>query len=343
MQTILNITVLEQLVDRLQACFSIEEAAQAITPSIQQLFPDEAGAIYILRSPNNLLEAIATWGSVPLTSDPIALHDECIALQRGEPHLVEDIQRSLRCQHLRANSLPVETLCVPIIAHGEPLGVLYIGSLQRGRIFAVQQLAARVAKHIGLALANLKLRETLKSQSLRDPLTKLYNRRYLEESLEREIHRTKRSQQPLGIILLAIDRFEAIEQKLGHAAGELLLREIGLFLPNQIRSSDIACRYRGEEFLLLLPEASEAATQHRGQQIRENVKHLALQYKAQRLDGITLSGGIASISAEQDLTGRQVLRGLSAALSQAQAEGCDRLSTYTQWKPTVLPTRNSSL
>jgi diguanylate cyclase (GGDEF)-like protein len=329
MQTTLNITVLEQLVDRLQACFSIEEAARAITPSIQQLFPNEAGAIYILRSPNNLLEAIATWGPIPLTSDPIVLHDECIALQRGEPHLVEDTQRSLLCQHVRPNSLPVETLCVPIIAHGDPLGVLYIGSLQRGRILAIQQLAARVAKHIGLALANLKLRETLKSQSLRDPLTKLYNRRYLEESLEREIHRTKRSQQPLGIILLALDRFEAIQQKLGLAGSELLLREIGLFLPNQIRSSDIACRYRGEEFLLLLPEACEAATRQRAEQIRENVKHLALQYKGRRLDFITFSCGFASLPTDRDLTGRQILRGLSAASNQARAGGGDRAIAYT--------------
>ncbi len=318
MQTKLDITLLEQMIDLLQACFSLEDAYAAIRPLVQQLFPNEAGAIYVMSSSKNLLEAIATWGPVPLTSDPIFTPDECLALRRGQAHLVEDTHHGLVCQHIRSNSLPVETFCVPMMAHGETLGVLYVSSLNRGKITETKQLAMRVAKHIGLALANLSLRDTLNNQSLRDPLTKLYNRRYLEESLEREIRRFERYPQSLGIILLEVERFKQFNETFGYAAGECLLREMGIFLPSQIRASDIACRYRGEEFLLLLPEAPLKVTQQRAEQLRQNVKHLNIQYGRQTLGPITISCGVASFP-EHGLTGKALIRAANEALNIAKA------------------------
>jgi diguanylate cyclase (GGDEF)-like protein len=326
MPTNLDITLLEQLIDVLQACFSVEEACTAIAPLMQGLFPDAAGAVYVMSSSKNLLEAIATWGPVPLTSDPIFTPNECLALQRGQAHLVEDTHHGLICQHVRPNSLPVETFCIPMMVHGETLGVFYVSSLKRGEITQTKQLAASVAKHIGLALANLKLRETLKNQSLRDPLTKLYNRRYLEESLEREIRRSERHAKPLGIILVDVDHFGHFNDRFGFAAGDLLLREMGRFLPSQIRASDIACRYDGEEFLLLLPEASLKVTQHRAEQLRHNIKHLNIQYRNQPLSSITVSCGVASFS-EHGTTGNAVIRAADAALTCAKTQGRDRVVT----------------
>ncbi len=326
MQTFLNITVLEQLIDLLQTCFSLEEAYKAIKPLVSQLFPNEAGAIYVMSPSNNLLEAIATWGPLPLTSDLMFTPNECIALQRGEAHLVEDTHHGLVCQHVRSNFLPVETFCIPMVVHGETLGVLYVSSLNRGKITETKQLAVRVAKHIGLALANFKLRETVKNQSLRDPLTKLYNRYYLEESLEREIRRTDRHPQSLGLIMLEIDHFKDLTETFGYTAGELLLREVGQFLPSQIRASDIACRYRGEEFLLLLPNASLEVTQQRAEQLQQNFKHLTVQYKHQTLSSITISCGVASFSAH-GLTGKAVIHAANAALNHARAKGRDRIVT----------------
>jgi diguanylate cyclase (GGDEF)-like protein len=210
-----------------------------------------------------------------------------------------------------------------MMAYGDNLGVLYVSALQRGRINETKQLAVTVAKHIGLALANLKLRETLKNQSLRDPLTKLYNRRYLEESLEREIRRSERRPQCLGIILLKVDYFQRFTDKFGLVAGDLLLREIGMFLQSQIRASDIACRYGGEEFLLLLPEASMDITQRRAEQLRQNIKHLSIQYRRQILGSITISCGVSSFS-EHGMTGKAVIQSASEALNRAQEQGGDR-------------------
>lgn len=327
MQTNLNLNSslleqLEQLIDSLQACFSLEEAYQTLEPLLQELFPNEAGAIYVMSSSKNLLEAIATWGPLRLTSDPVFTPKECVALRRQEAHLVEDTHHGLVCQHIRSNSLPVETFCVPMIAHGETIGVLHLSSLQRGRLAQTKQLAMRVAKHIGLALANLRLRETLQRQSLRDPLTKLFNRRYLEECLEREIRRSERHPQSLGVILLEIDRFESFNETLGCTAGDFLLQELGAFLPSQIRASDIACRYRGEEFLLLLPETSLETARSRAEQLRQVVKSLDLEYKGESLGSIAMSCGVASFP-EHGLTGKAIIRAASAALDSAKEKGCD--------------------
>ena len=310
MQTKLEIDVLEQLIDLLQSCFSVEEVDAALKPLMQQFFPKEVGAIYVISSSNNLVEAIATWGALPKTCDPIFTPDECLALRRGQAHLVDDTHHGLLCQHVRPNSSAVETLCIPMRVHGETLGVLYVGALHRGRITQIKPLAETVAKHISLALANLKLRDNLNYLRLHDPLTKLYNRRYLEESLEREIERSVQQNLSLGIILLHVDRLETFYDRFGHAIADFMLREIGLFLPSQIRTSDIAGRYGGKEFLILLPETSIDTTQQQAEQLRENILQMNFEYNGQTLDSITISCGVASFP-EHGLTAREVVRAAS--------------------------------
>jgi len=324
MPTNLKLDLLEQLIDSLQACFSAEEAYLAIEPLMQQLFPNESGAIYVVTPSKNLLKAIATWGPKPVTSDPIFAPHECLALLRKKTHLVEDTQHGLLCQHIRPNYLPVETFCVPMTVHGDTLGVLYVSSLQRGRISETEQLAVSVAKQISLALANLRLRESLKNQSFRDPLTKLYNRRYLEECLEREICCSEHYPQPLGIILFNIDRFQDFVNRFGHGLSDLLLREIGMFLPSQIRASDIACRYRGNEFLLLLPKTSLGATQVQAERLRESFKNLSIVYKNRTLDSITISCGVASFP-PHGMTRKALIHAANVALTRAKEQGSDHV------------------
>ncbi|MEQ9552618.1 MAG: diguanylate cyclase [Coleofasciculus sp. G3-WIS-01] len=326
MQSQLNTPVLEQLIDLLQSSYSVEEACTTIEPLVRQLFPHEIGAIFVMNSSKNLLEAIATWGSIPLTSDSVFSPHECLALRRGQAHLVDDTHYCLNCQHIRANSPAVETFCVPMITHGEAVGLLSVSSLQRGRIAQTRQLAEKVAKHIGLALANLKLRETLQTQTFRDPLTKLYNRRYLEECLEREIRKSQRKPQPIGVILLEIDGMEQLNDRFGQAVADFLLREIGFLLPSQIRTSDIACRYGGQQFLLLLPEAALAITQRRAEQMRQRIEQLSLEYRGQSLGSLTISVGVASF-AEHGKTAKEVLQAAQIALNLAIAGGRDRVVT----------------
>lgn len=317
MQTNIKITVLEQLIDSLQACFSIEEADQTIAPLLQQLFPNETGAIYVVNAGKTQLKAIATWGSTPSTSEPIFTTHECVALHRQKIHLVEDTHHSLRCQHIRGNSLPVETCCIPMTVHGDTLGILYVSSLHRGRISEAEQLAVSVAKYIGLALANLRLRDTLKNQSFRDPLTKLYNRRYFEECLEREIRRSDELK-PLGIILFNIDRFPDFANTYGQPASNLLLRELGIFLLKHTRPSDIACRYRGNDFLIMLPETSDSDTHQQAELLQQSIKQLNIIYQDYTLDSITISCGVASYP-QDGMTRKSLLQEATRALHSATA------------------------
>ncbi len=182
------------------------------------------------------------------------------------------------------------------------------------------------AKQIALALANLTLHKPLWHQSIRDLLTGLFNRRYFDKSLEREVNRAERKQQSVGILLIDIDHFKQFNDTFGHHVGDIVLRELGLFLKRQIRGSDIACRYGGEEFTLILPEASLDATMARAEQLREGVKHLNVQHHRQPLGAITISLGAACFPFH-GLTGTAMLEAADAALYRAKKEGRDRCCT----------------
>ncbi len=316
-----EITLLSEISDVLQACRTIEEAYTAISTFLKLMFPDVPGGIFLINASKNIVETVVTWG-VPLTSHEFFTPNDCWALRRGRSHFAGTLHGTLQCQHL-AHPLPVASLCVPMIAQGEALGMLYLSSLESGTaIEAKQQLAVTVAEHISLALANIKLREKLEHQSIRDPLTGLFNRRYMEESLDREIQRCDRKHQPLGIIMLDVDHFKRFNDTFGHEAGDSVLKELGHFLQKYVRGSDIACRYGGEEFILILPEGSLEVTSKRAEQLREGIKHLHLKYRHEPLGQITLSLGVASFP-EHGITGQAVIREADAALYKAKHEGRD--------------------
>jgi diguanylate cyclase (GGDEF)-like protein/PAS domain S-box-containing protein len=324
-QSTQEITLLNEMSDLLQACLSVEEAHSAIATLVQPLFPNISGGVFTISSSRQIVEAMAIWGTQLASQKMFAPHD-CWALRRGRSHWIAESKIGLRCQHLHPEIACAESLCVPMMAQGEALGLLYLSTHQVGQLSeAKQRLAVTVAEHIALALANLTLRETLQKQSIRDPLTGLFNRRYLEESLLREIHRAERKQQSLGIIMLDVDHFKRFNDTFGHEAGDTVLRELGLFLRKNIRQSDIACRYGGEELTLILPESSLEATIQRAQQIREGVKLLQVQHRRQLLGSITISLGVACFP-DHGLTGDAVIRAADQALYQAKAKGRDRVT-----------------
>lgn len=318
-----EISQLGELSDVLQVCFTLDEAYLVLGELVQPLFPQTVGAVLMISESKTLVEAVATWGNHPARAT-LFEPSECWSLRRGRPYFLPDGHSHLRCQHLHT-PFPAQTLCVPMMAQGEALGVLHLIATEPGQIPPAKQLlASTVAEHIAIAIANLKLREMLKNQSIRDPLTGLFNRRYMEESLEREIRRAERIEQPLGIIMLDVDHFKRFNDTFGHEAGDVVLRELGLFLKGMVRSSDIACRYGGEEFMLLLPEASIEIAQQRAEQIRAGIKHMILEYRRQSLGGITLSLGVAEFPHHGN-TVEAVIRAADAALYQAKNRGRDQV------------------
>ncbi|BAZ20472.1 diguanylate cyclase with PAS/PAC and GAF sensors [Kalymmatonema gypsitolerans NIES-4073] len=318
-----EISLLGELSDVLQACFTLDEAYTVLSELLQPLFPDTAGGVFLTSESKTLVEAVATWGDERACAS-LFTPTECWGLRRGRPYFLSDTQSRLRCHHVHPH-FGAQTFCVPMMAQGEALGVLHLVASETGQLTQAKQLlATTVAEHIALALANLKLRETLKNQSIRDPLTGLFNRRYMEESLEREIRRAERKEQPLGVIMLDVDHFKRFNDIHGHEAGDIVLRELGEFLKSMIRGSDIACRYGGEEFIVLLPEAPLKITELRADQMRSGTKHLNLQYRRESLGAISLSLGVASYP-QHGNTAETVIRAADAALYQAKTQGRDRV------------------
>jgi len=216
------------------------------------------------------------------------------------------------------------------MAQGETIGVFHLegAHVEAGRPEGAQkqwttekqQFAVAVAEHVSLALSNMKLRETLHNLSIRDPLTGLFNRRYMEESLERELLKANRYSRPLGVIMIDIDHFKRFNDTYGHEAGDQILRELGVFLQNHIRLTDIPCRFGGEEFTLILPEADITFTQQRAEQIRIGAAAIRINIQGQTLAEITISQGVA-VFPGNGLTGEELLRAADDALYRAKQQG----------------------
>jgi len=344
-----EITLLSQLGSLLHTCLTAEEAYGVVGQFAQKLFPTESGALCVLSGSRSVVEAVAAWGDV-VVGDQVFGPDDCWALRSGHIHFVEDPKSALVCRHVSHDEASF-LLCVPMVAQGDALGVLHLRRQRQGQgqpetlrdHLSCQQLALTVAEQIGLALANLKLRDSLRTLSVRDPLTGLFNRRYMEESLEREMRRADRRSGPLGTILLDIDHFKQRNDTLGHEAGDNLLRELGNFLQAHVRGDDIACRYGGEEFIVILPDASLEISRQRAEQLREGVKRLSVHHRGQPLGTINLSLGVA-VYPEHGITAQALLRSADSALYDAKKEGRDRVvvgkklgdEEHTETEPSLL-------
>jgi diguanylate cyclase (GGDEF)-like protein/PAS domain S-box-containing protein len=319
-----DIALLNEMSRLLQTCQSPEDAYRIIGELSNQLFPRTTGALYLLNTPQTLLTAVASWGQLS-SSETVFAPNDCWAFYRGQPQMVEENASDPPCLHL-SNSLPVISYCLPMQIQDEILGVLHIRSQHKENLDEVKRhLAHTVIEHSGMALSNLKLRAALREQSIRDPLTGLYNRRYMEEALNQQLSSLARHPDPVAIIMIDIDHFKRFNDDYGHAAGDLLLREIGQFLQSNVRGEDIACRYGGEEFILIIPDTSLETAQSRAEDLRREASQLVMQDSGQSYSGLTISLGVAIYPLHGQSKGA-ILRAADAALYRAKQEGRDRVA-----------------
>ena len=306
----------------LQACLTIEEAQKALTDLLQPLFPNTHGAVYLMSNSKNF-KAIAYWGIIN-SEGSFESHD-CWALRQGNKHIAYPSTPGMYCKHVNTNAAYKPTLCLPMIAKGETLGMLYLRFNTDEPISQLmQELSETVAQNIAMSFANLKLQEKLRHQSQRDPLTRLYNRRFLQESLEKEIDRAYRQQQFIGIIMIDIDHFKKFNDTYGHAVGDLVLKEVGNYLLKQIRPYDLACRYGGEELVIVMPNAAIGNTIIRAEEIRKGVKELELNYGEQQIESISVSVGVSCFP-DDGTTVDSLIQSADKALYLAKQEGRDRV------------------
>ena len=310
----------------LQACLTVEEAKRTLADLLVPLFPNFSGAIYLLNNSKNLLEEVASWGKT--NSINVFEMKECWALRRSSTHICNPRTSSLYCAHvdfMLENKPSNSTLCLPMMAKGESLGMFYLQSKSSQAISkSIEELGIAVAQNVAMAFANLKLQETLKFQSLRDPLTGMFNRRYLLESLAKEIDRATRKQQSMGIMIMDIDHFKRFNDTYGHEAGDLVLKEVGNYLMQQIRQYDIACRYGGEELVIVMPDVSIENTMLRAEEIRQGIERLKIRNDGVLLENITMSIGVSCFPDDGTEAG-VLIRTADKGLYMAKEQGRNRV------------------
>jgi diguanylate cyclase (GGDEF)-like protein len=321
-----EIVLFSRMNDFLQTSTTEAEAYSVISDVVTQLFPNDSGAVFVLSASRNMLEAAAVWGPLP-PANVIFPPNECWALRRGQSHLAMTHER--RCPHVNEDGHMY--VCLPLLAQGETLGILHIldgpvknEKADEARMADKCRLAKILADNIGLGIANLKLRESMRNLSIRDPLTELFNRRYMEEALAQELHRTKRNKAQLAIIMIDIDHFKQYNDNFGHDGGDAVLRVLGEYFKKHVRGSDIACRYGGEEFILILSPATAEGARQRAEKIREGASLLRVTHANRDLGAITLSLGVAMFP-DHAADAAAIVKAADIALYQAKRDGRDRV------------------
>jgi diguanylate cyclase (GGDEF)-like protein len=312
---------LGQMANRMPGCTDEGEFVTVIRRYVPQIFPQMPGALYGMSNSQNLLYRMAAWNT-PLGSAAEFTPHECWGLRRGQAHVIQDVTADIVCAHV-SGERPAGYRCVPLVAQGETVGLLYLEEQADGPAIEERYLQV-LTETLASSLVNLRLRERLRNQSIRDPLTGLFNRRYMEESLELELARAQRAEHPLCVAMMDIDHFKRFNDTFGHDAGDAILKHVGDMLRRLSRQGDIACRYGGEEFILVLPGATVAAALAAAERIRAGAQLIDAVHHGQALGKITLSIGVAAFPSAGE-TAEAVIAAADQALYAAKHAGRDRV------------------
>ncbi len=327
-----ELSLLNSMNELLQACHSETDTYRVMTGICRQLFPRDAGFLTVRDPGSNIFASVSAWGDKALKHIDYD-EDGCWALRLGKSHAVEDPENGLSCSHPIGEDTR-SYLCLPITSAGGAIGVLHVLFKKHpGEVADKEAKRHQASKMIilntmmeqyALSLQNIRLHNTLKNQSIRDPLTGLFNRRYLDESMRREMFRCKRHGASTGIIMIDVDRFKVYNDTYGHEVGDVLLRELACFLKMHTRDEDILCRYGGEEFILLMPDSNTANARKRGEQLCTLVRntlrinHQGITYQ------LTISLGVAAFP-ESGHTIEAAQKAADTALNDAKRQGRDRV------------------
>lgn len=299
-----SITRLSVLGNALRHCEDHRAVYRLLEAEVPRLFRGSGGALYLHDSSTKTYVLRAQWGHWPhqKSIEPPA----CCALLVQEK--AEDANRWRSrtiddCERLLQRAQGATLLCVPLIVEGHLRGFFHHCLHQAAPDDMVRRICEMLAESVSLTISNIELRECLHAQSIRDPLTGLYNRRYIAEAFVRESSRAARSGEPFSIALLDIDHFKYFNDTYGHNAGDEVLREIGALLLQATRSEDIVGRWGGEEFLLLLPGICAEGALQLANRLRDRVRdELRISSDGQPLPALSISGGVTAVqSGSEDL------------------------------------------
>jgi len=283
---------ISELGDMLQSALDLDESREVLQALLPRIFSGLSGVVYLRDDERGGQRKIVAWGPLEgpwRNTEP----DTCWAVRRGTVHEVP-ADGTLRCRHLPG--VPAGSRCAPLMAHGQLVGLLVLASNtpKDHRLEMLGSLSAMVAEQIALAVSNLRLRDRLRQQSLRDQLTGLYNRRFFDDWLSKQLYQAKRQGSTVGIAILDLDHFKRFNDTFGHLAADRLLVKFSEVLQQSIRAEDVVCRWGGEEFVLAMPSAGEDGVPIIVARIQEALANIEMRDdNGVRVSPPTLSAGIS--------------------------------------------------
>lgn len=303
------------------------ESMDSLTVTLPKIFPEASGILYMYSGQQTELQKILSFGKNVIGDDTIA-PAECASFGLGDIVVTNFTAETLSagCTHLHHRPRGV-SFCAPVEGAEEHFGILVIqvDEIPAGESieFWKSKLSV-VTATLGLYVSNQNLNLKFEEHSIRDTLTGVFNRRYMEESLFREVAAANRHHSPIGVIMVYPDKIKEVQESRGRHAVEQLLWELGQRIPRYIRTEDIPCRYEGEIFCIILPGADLFITQDRAEKIRREIEGLEIAY-GNILLSTTLSIGVATMPQNAN-TAQGLITDSLTALHVAIKEGKNRVS-----------------
>ncbi|MBW8901240.1 MAG: diguanylate cyclase [Massilia sp.] len=290
-----ELKLIAELLRAVDAVASVPDAGPVIARALPKLLPGVSGTLFLLRDDDDhTLDRNTQWGTP--SEQPAEMDIEsCWALRHGSRYRTAGFSAPACAHYRKPADEAAGRLCIPLVTHDDLVGMLHLEGLVAGPEQETQErLAVTVAEQLALALGNARLRESLRRQSVLDPLTGLFNRRHFDAALKRELARARRKNVPVSLVLVDIDHFKRVNDDYGHAIGDAVLRTIAQQLRLGIREGDIACRYGGEEMVLLLPECTAADASKRAEAIRVALAAITPNPEGEGPESVTASFGVAA-------------------------------------------------
>jgi len=321
---------LTELSQYLQSSADLDEATRLLSIYLPVILEAADGAVYLITESRTHLQLAGSWGNTRYRRT-VTL-DECWALRKGYIHRQPREHGPQSCRHLDEYRATPGAICIPLASQGEQLGLLF---MHRDNAHQEVELNDRylhaAVEQISLAIGNLKLRESLRQQSIHDALTGLYNRRFLEESLQREVARFERQRMDdpnasLALLMLDVDHFKLFNDRFGHQTGDLVLKEVARVLRERVRESDLVARFGGEEFSVVLPDIDRAGAVALAEQLRHAVEHISLSTGTHEVASVSISIGVTVLTQPGTSSPADLLRAADRALYEAKRRGRNQVS-----------------
>lgn len=323
--------LLAMLDEWLQSCKSLDELYTILTTFMKKVLPGTSGQLFTYSNSRDVLEKACVW-NWSAEQNHVA-PDSCWALRRGRAYHFDPEGLCFVCDHVTEAHTDQESqnnryLCVPIVAHGDTVGLLHIEfdpQKANPEVIDAAAFSIRCGEHISMAIANVKLRDELQHQSTRDPLTGLYNRRHFMDTLARELSNTASKQGNFALLSVDADRFKNFNDDHGHDAGDVVLQAIADKMLTLDAEGSTVCRIGGEEFSILIPACDRTKASQLAEDLRHSISEMRVKYFGGSLPKVTISAGIA-VYPTHGTQAQDLVKAADEALYAAKAAGRD------QWK-----------